>query len=507
MPRFDPPEIMEADLSALVLASAIWGVADPRDLAWIDPPSEAAVSEARVRLAALDAIDGDGRPTAHGRAIAALPMPPRLAHMLVRAGQIGLAGIAAEVAVLLGERGLGGSDADLELRLRRWRADRSPKAQAARKLAERWSRAIPLPPAEGVRGGTIPGHGASSKTALPTLPKVPHESSSFMEAPRGLGVEVAVALAFPDRIARRRDASGERWASVGGRGFKLDPTSTLAREEWLAVAETQGMAAGARILSAAAIDEETVAALFGDRIETRRLAEFDPATGSVRPIRERRLGAIRLSSGPDSSADAAVVEAALVEGVRAHGLALLPWGEGAVAFRQRAVFAGLPFDDEALVARLDEWLPALVAGRRRLDAISPGALVDGLRNLLSWDDLQRIERVAPSHFGSPAGSAHAIDYAAEGGPRVELRVQALFGLAEHPTVGADRVPLLLSLTSPAGRPIQTTRDLPGFWAGSWAAVAKEMRGRYPRHPWPDDPASAAATLRTKNADARARGSR
>ncbi len=318
---------------------------------------------------------------------------------------------------------------------------------------------------------------------------------------------MAVALAFPDRIARRRDASGERWASVGGRGFKLDPTSTLAREEWLAVAETQGMAAGARILSAAAIDEETVSSLFGDRIETRRLAEFDPATGSVRPIRERRLGAVRLVSGPDSDADPVAIAAALVEGVRTHGLALLPWSEGAAAFRQRAIYAGLPFEDGALLARLDEWLPALVAGRRRLDAIPAGALTDALRNLLSWDELQRVERSAPSHFTSPAGSTHAIDYGAEGGPKVELRVQALFGLAEHPTVGAERVPLVLSLTSPAGRPIQTTRDLPGFWSGSWAAVAKEMRGRYPRHPWPDDPASAAATLRTKNADARARGSR
>ena len=152
-------------------------------------------------------------------------------------------------------------------------------------------------------------------------------------------------------------------------------------------------------------------------------------------------------------------------------------------------------------------MPPLVAGRRRLDAIPPGALGDALRGLLSWDEQQRVERVAPSHFTSPAGSSHAIDYGAEGGPRVELRVQALFGLAEHPTVGTARVPLVLSLTSPAGRPIQTTRDLPGFWAGSWAAVAKEMRGRYPRHPWPDDPAAAAATLRTKNADARARGSR
>ena len=480
LPRFDPPEILEADLSALVLASAIWGVADPRELKWIDPPPASAVAEAQARLASLDAVDDAGRPTAHGRAMAALPMPPRLAHMLLRAGEIGLGGVAAEVAVLLGERGLGGSDVDLELRLRRWRSDRSPKAQAARKLAERWAR---------------------------TVPRGSGERSPVLDLASASGVEVAVALAFPDRVAKRRDSSGERWASVGGRGFRLDPTASLAREPWLAVAETQGMAAGARILSAAPIDEAVVEALFADRIETRRTADFDPATGGVRPVRERRLGAIRLSGGPDSHADPVAIEAALVAGVREHGLALLPWSKDMAAYRQRAVYAGVPLDDEALLERLDEWLPPLVAGRRRLDAIPAGALSDAVRGLLSWDEQQRIERVAPSHFTSPAGSSHPIDYAAEGGPRVELRVQALFGLAEHPTIGAERVPLVLSLTSPAGRPIQTTRDLPGFWAGSWAAVAKEMRGRYPRHPWPDDPASAAATLRTKNADARARGSR
>lgn len=487
LPPFDPPEILEADLSALTLAAAIWGVNDPRDLAWIDPPPAAAVAEAKDRLTALDAIGPDGRPTAHGRAIAALPMPPRLAHMLLRAGEIGLGDVAAEAAVLLGERGLGGMDADLEMRRRRWRADRSPKAQAARKLAERWHRSVGR---DGARA-----HDPADGAALAEL------------ANTDSAMGVAIALAFPDRVARRRDASGERWASIGGRGFKVDATSSLAREQWLAVAETQGMAAGARILSAAPISVAAVEALFRDRIETRRSADFDPATSGVRPIREKRLGAIRLSSGPDSEADPVAIEAALLAGVRQHGLELLPWSDGAAALRQRAAYAGVPLDDAALLSRLDEWLPGVLAGRRRLDAIPAGALTDAIRNLLSWDDQQRIERTAPSHFTSPAGSTHAIDYGADGGPRVELRVQALFGLAEHPTIGAERVPLVLSLTSPAGRPIQTTRDLPGFWAGSWAALAKEMRGRYPRHPWPDDPAGASATLRTKNADARARGSR
>ncbi|USU13480.1 ATP-dependent helicase HrpB [Sphingomonadaceae bacterium OTU29THOMA1] len=473
LPRFDPPEILEADLSGLVLASALWGVGDPRDLAWLDPPPAAAVAEARERLATLQAIDGDGRPTAHGRRIAGIPMSPRLAHMLLRAGDIGQGRIAAAVAVLLSERGLGGDDPDLDTRLRRWRTERGTKAVAARRLAERWAGFA------GSAGGVGGGDGEF-----------------------GEGVEVPIALAFPDRIARRRDASGEYWASVGGRRFRLDPTTALARAEWLAVAETQGAASAARILAAAPITLATIERLFGQQIETRRTVEFDPVGGGVTTLRERRLGALRLSSGPDPQADPAAVVAALLEGVRAHGLALLPWSAGAQALRARAAYAGVAI--EALMAeRLEEWLPPLLEGRRRLDAIPAGALTDAIRGLVGWDAMRQVDRLAPADFTSPAGSTHAIDYAAEGGPRVELRVQALFGLGEHPSIGSERVPLVLSLTSPAGRPIQTTRDLPGFWAGSWTAVAKEMRGRYPKHPWPEDPAAASATLRTKKADARA----
>ncbi|MBB4618050.1 ATP-dependent helicase HrpB [Sphingomonas abaci] len=477
LPRFDPPEIVEADLSGLVLACGIWGVRDPRDLLWLDPPPAAAVDEARGRLRALDAIDGDGRPTAHGRRIAAMPMPPRLAHMLAVAAGHGLGPVAAEVAVLLSERGTGGLDADLEVRRRRWRSERGSKAEAARKLAQRWAKMV------ADRQG---GAGPAADTP---------------------GAEAAcIALAFPDRVARRRDTSGESWASVGGRGFRLDPASPLARAEWLAVAETQGAASGARILAAAATDLLTIETLFADKIETVRTVRFDPDTGGVQTLRERRLGALRLQSGPDSGADPQAIVAALVEGVRAHGLDRLTWSEGARQLRDRAAYAGLDVST-GLVERLDTWLPPLLAGRRRLDQIPSGELTEAIRGVIGWDALRRIDRLAPPHFTSPAGSTHAIDYAAEGGPRVELRPQALFGLAVHPTVGEARVPLVLSLTSPAGRPIQTTRDLPGFWAGSWADVAREMRGRYPRHPWPDDPAAAPATLRTKKADARAAGSR
>jgi ATP-dependent helicase HrpB len=481
LPRFDPPEILEADLSSLVLATGLWGVSDPRALAWLDSPPAAAIAEAQARLAVLGAIDADGRPTTNGKAIAAMPMPPRLANMLIRAGEIGLADTAAAVAVLLGERGLGGNHVDLETRWRCWRGDRGKKAEAARAMAARWAKLAPHPPQ------------ASSPATL--------------GAGREERVAIAVALAFPDRIARRRDASGETWASVGGRGFRLDAADPLARSDWLAVADTQGAASGARILSAAAIDLPTIDLLFADAIDLRRTADFDPASGCVTTIRERRLGALRLSSGPDTDPDSDAVAAALLEGVRTHGIGLLPWNDAAIALRQRAAYAGVPLTDEALLARLDDWLPVLLTGKRRLDAIPAPALTEALRTLIGWDALRTIDRLAPADFASPAGSTHRIDYAAEAGPTVELRPQALFGLAEHPVIGEARTPLVLSLTSPAGRPIQTTRDLPGFWAGSWAAVAKEMRGRYPRHPWPDDPAAAVATLRTKNADARAAGKR
>lgn len=461
---YDPPEIAEADLSGLVLACAIWGVSDPTSLRWIDAPSGPAISEAKRRLESFGLIDADGRPTPHGQAVARLPVSPRLGHMLVAAGEHGWGRTAAEVAVLLSEQGLGGNDPDLETRLRRWRSEGGRRAEAGRGLAQRWAKLAGGGSGQGPVGG-------------------------------------CVALAFPDRVSKRRGADGADWIAAGGRGFRLDPASSLAREEWIAVAETQGSAAGARILSAARIDQKELEVLFGERIERRRTVTFETASGAIQAVRERRLGAIRLSSGPDTGADPGEIGAALVEGVRKYGLELLPWGDAAGALRLRAAYAGsADLSDEALIARLDEWLPALVEGKRRLSDISGGALFQALENLIGWEGKRALDAAAPSHFTSPLGTAHAIDYGAEGGPAVELRVQALFGLAEHPMIG--RTPLVLRLTSPAGRPIQTTRDLPGFWKGSWAAVAKEMRGRYPRHPWPEDPTQADPTLRTKKATAR-----
>ncbi|MEO6580299.1 MAG: ATP-dependent helicase C-terminal domain-containing protein, partial [Sphingomicrobium sp.] len=301
------------------------------------------------------------------------------------------------------------------------------------------------------------------------------------------------------------DASGEQWQSVGGRGFRLDPASPLARSEWLAVAEVAGAASGARILSAAAIELADVDALYAERIEAFAKVRFDPVTAAISATKGRRLGAITLSSAPDPKPDQSAIEAGLIDAVRRHGLGILPWSDSAAALRRRAAFARIhdesiaDLSNPALLHRIDEWLAPLLAGRRRLDAVEPGALRHALDGLLGYPATQAIDRLAPSHFTSPAGADHPIDYAAPGGPTVEVRAQALFGLGQHPMVGGGRVHLTIAITSPAHRPIQTTKDLPAFWAGSWREVAKEMRGRYPKHPWPDDPANAPPTLRTKRA--------
>jgi ATP-dependent helicase HrpB len=472
LPPFDPPQILESDLTGLLLDCAMWGVTDPATLRWLDPPPAASVSEARRRLIAIDALDAQGRVTAHGRCISELPLEPRLAHMLILSAQEGEAALAADIAVLLTERGLGGPSVDLARRRAGWMRERGQRAEGARGLARRWL---------GLVNGK-PGGGSDDATLARCLVR-----------------------AFPDRIAKRRDASGADWISAGGRGFRLDPADPLARAGWLAVGEIQGSASGARILSAVAIDEAEVMTAAAHRITDKRSVRWRKDLGGVEALRERWLGAIRLSSGPDDTPERAAVIAALAQALRSDGLDLLPWGKAAEALRTRADFAGVgdPISDEALIADADEWLDMLLpANGRRLGSIDSGALHGLLTQRLGWDATQRIEALAPAEFRSPAGSHHAIDYAAPAGPTVELRVQALFGLAQHPTIGVERIPLVLSLTSPAGRPIQTTRDLPGFWTGSWIAVAKEMRGRYPKHPWPDDPASANATLRTKKADAR-----
>lgn len=297
-------------------------------------------------------------------------------------------------------------------------------------------------------------------------------------------------MALPDNLARRRDPYGESWISAGGRGFALDAASPLASAEWLAIGDAQGRAQAARITAALPLTSADVEQWLEQRIERRSLLRW---TGQrVEARLERRMGAITLASGPDPKPDAVAVAALLVEKAVENLADMLP-----KSLLARAAFAGV---DELSLAYLAEraevWLTPLLAGRRDLD-VPPGRLVDAALGLLDWDARQRLDRVAPREFTSPAGTTHAIDYSGPDAPSVEVRVQALFGLESHPLIG--RTPLLLKLTSPAGRPIQATRDLPGFWRGSWADVRKEMKGRYPKHRWPEEPWAEKPSLKTRNA--------
>lgn len=468
LPPFDPPEILESDLAPLLLDCARWGENDPAKLRWLDLPPAAAVQQARKLLMSVDALDAHGHITSHGTMLANLPLPPNLAHMVALAAQSGQAEDAAMLAVLLQERGLGGQVEDIETRFERFVREHGAKADAARMLAQRIARLC----------------GASGDKQM-------------------LSIGGLIGSAFPDRIAKRRDAKGEKWISAMGRGLQLDAASLLARAEWLAVADVQGAASGARILSAAALTEAEIVDRFGHRIESKQILTYDKSTDRVDARVQRRLGAIVLSEGRVEKPDPQAVASALMAAVQDMGIDALPWPLSARALRERAHFAGVAsLRDDALAERMEQWLLPLLGKVNRLRDVAPSGLANALDNMLGWDTRTRIDQIAPTSFKSPAGTEHHIDYAAEAGPTVELRVQALFGLDSHPLVGANRLPLVLSLTSPAGRPIQTTRNLPEFWRGSWRDVAKEMRGRYPKHNWPDAPWESVASLKTKKAQAR-----
>ena len=473
MPPFDPPEIHESDLMPVVLDCASWGIVDPRQLGWLDPPSPAAVAEAKTRLQAIGALGDDGRITTHGKALAAIPLPVPLAHMLLDAARAGEGELAGRLAVLLTEPGLGGRGVDVETRLARWRGQRDGRSEGAFRLARRLS-------------------GIAEKLA----------ADAGDTAPRSIGGWVATA--WPERVARRRAGQRGDYLSVGGRAYRIDPVDPLSNHEWLAIADAQGHAAGVRILAAAPIEAAEVEALFADRILSHSTSRFDSATDRVDHRRERRLGAIALTSGQAPRGDHAESDIAVrMAAVREKGLGLIGWGPAAQALRQRASFAGIDaLSADALGDSLEIWLEPLLAGCRGLRDVGDRRLADALMAMLDWPARQLLEKHAPADYTTPAGSRHPIDYGADGGPTVSVRVQEMFGLSRHPTIGDPPVPLILALTSPAHRPIQTTRDLASFWAGSWHDVAREMRGRYPRHSWPDDPANARPTLMTKAAQAR-----
>lgn len=469
---FTPPQILASDLSGFVLDLAQWGVNDPASLRLIDQPPAASLEEARTLLRLLGAIDVSGGLTPVGRKMRALSLPPRLAAMVIHAAGAGTGHEAALLAVLLTEQGLGGPSIDLEDRLRRFRTERGERAEASRRLARRIAEV-----AGAKQAAVTPGTSATHPGAL-------------------------LMHAFPDRIALQRGGRG-RFVMANGRGAELPETEGLAASAMLVIADLTGQAGRQRILAAAAINRAEVEAEKGADIVSEEQCVFDPASRQVRARKVTRLGAIVFEETPLPRPTGPKGARALADGVRQLGLQALPLSRSGGQLRERIGFLhrsiGDPWPDtgeEALLERLDEWFTPFQQTTRGLDDIMPSSLSDGLMALVPYTVQRDLDRLVPTHFEAPTGQRHPIRYdGAE--PTLPIRVQELFGLRAHPTVAGGRLPLLLELLSPAHRPIQTTRDLPGFWAGSWKDVRAEMRGRYPRHPWPEDPASAAPTTRAK----------
>jgi ATP-dependent RNA helicase HrpB len=464
LPAFSTPQVLASDLSAMVLDCLAWGVKDPRDLRFIDPPPEAAITEARTLLESLGAIDSNGGLTSRGKHMRMLALPPRLASMVVSGQEDGHGYAAAELAVLLTEQGLGGQDADLETRLSRFRSDRTPRGNSARALAAR------------LAGGK--GSSASSSAAA------------------------LLVHAFPDRIARQRGARG-KFVLANGRGAMIDETDRLAGADFLVIADMSGKAQAARILAAAELAGEALDEVLESRSVQSEECVFDAQSGAVRARRITRLGAIILAETPLPRPDDAAAMAVLCDAIRKTGIKALPFSASGLQLRDRIGFLhkslGAPWpdvSDRALLAELETWFAPYQPGVTSLKAIDRDGLNEGLLSLCGPGARGEITRLTPSHYEAPTGSRVPIRYD-EGSPVVAIRVQELFGETRHPAIAGGRLPLTLELLSPAHRPIQTTRDLPGFWAGSWADVRAEMRGRYPRHPWPENPAEAAPTHRAK----------
>jgi ATP-dependent helicase HrpB len=463
---YTQPEILSADLSSFLLDLAEWGATDPSQLALLDPPPRAALAEARALLTELHAINADGRITDEGRKLRKLPLPVRLARMVVDAGDRNL---AADIAAIVTERGLGGDDPNLEHRLDNFRRDKSRRAEDARAMARRWA--------------NIAGDKRSSDDVSPGA---------------------LLALAYPDRIARRRGGEGAAFLLANGRAGKVDLASSLARAPFLAVAEMTGAAAASRIVLATPITAAEIDAMFAADIVERDEVTFDRSSASLRARRTRRLGALTLAERTLPVSPGAETATRLAEGIAALGIARLPWSKAQLQLRGRVKFLRAAEGDEwpdlsdaALSQTAAQWLAPFLTSHTALSQITADDLAAALDALLPWALRRRLDEEAPTHFTAPTGSNVPIDYDHPEGPKIAIRVQELFGLAQHPTIANGKLPLIVELLSPAHRPVQVTRDLPGFWRGSYADVRIEMKGRYPRHPWPENPLSAPATRRAK----------
>ncbi|MCB1433564.1 MAG: ATP-dependent helicase HrpB [Alphaproteobacteria bacterium] len=453
----DQPEIFVADLAPLVLELAAWGVTVPHALPWLDPPPAAPFAQARDLLQRLEAIDYDGKITATGKAMVKLPLHPRLAHMVVR----GNSGLAAELAAYLSERdGLGrAAGTDLTSRLAQVRgAARDRIRQSAKQIRQ----------IAGI------GDGASDVSA-----------------------GVLVAFAFPDRIAQRRGGD-RRYRLSGGGGAILPEHDQLMKEDWLAVATTDGASGDQKIFLAAPLSLKEIEDHFGDQIMSRDGVHWDSRAKAVSASKSRRLGALVLEEKPSANADPGEIAAAMTEGVRDMGLACLPWSDGARSLRARVLFlrrlypeAGWPdLSDEALLATLDDWLTPYLAGISRKAHLDRLDMHQIIQAMIPHDFARKMDKLAPVRIEVPSGADVRIDYETEGDPVLRVRLQEMFGLARTPAIAEGRSPLRIELLSPAGRPLAVTQSLETFWTNGYPSVRSDMRGRYPKHSWPEDPLSA-----------------
>jgi ATP-dependent helicase HrpB len=462
LPAFPPAEIEAADLAGLALDLALWGSAE--GLAFLTPPPEAALAEARALLRALGALDTAGRITDHGRTLARIPLHPRLAHMLQRGGRG-----SALLAALLAERDpLRGAGTNIGLRLR-------------------------------ALGAAAAETGPTARADPTTLARIKSEAKRLRRYEAGplCDLPARLALAYPDRIGLRRPGDRPRYLLSGGKGAVLPEDDTLAGQRLIVASDLDGDPRETRIRQAAAWSEAGLRELYGDRIETVRICRWSRRHRRVEASEQRRFGALVLEDRHWRDASPEAVAEAALAGVRDLGLASLGWSDRARLLRARIAVAGVAdVSDAALLAALPDWLgPYLTEARSAADLgrIDPAGPLEAW---IGYGQMQEVARLAPEAWTSPLGRRLAIDYGGDA-PEIAVRLQEVFGTRDHPRIGPDRVPLRLVLLSPAGRPVQVTTDLPGFWAGSYADVRKDMRARYPKHPWPEDPTNADPTLRAK----------
>ncbi len=490
LPPRTRPEILDADLAPLALELADAGVHDAADLRWLDAPSPSGLAQARTLLTLLGALDAHGRITPHGRAMIALPAHPRLAHMMLHAKSRGQGTLAAIVSACLEERdvlrGVGGPPpSDLRLRV------------------ELVQGVAPASLGHDLHGATVDRDAVRRvrENARDLAQRLGVPWRDDRSAPDACGE--LVALAYPDRIARQRATQGSRFLLRSGIGAALGAHDALTSAPWLAIAELDGAPPEYRVARAVPVDEAVIRTLFADDIREEHAVSWDEDAERLRATRRTKLGALVLDEAPLREIPAHERRAVLLDVVRRRGLHVLPWPRAAERLRERLAFlhaheAGWPdVSDTALLDDADAWLGPLLDDVRRFEDLAGDALHDALLSRLDWTRRAALDRLAPTHVEVPSGSRIAIDYGDAAAPKLAVKLQEVFGWTVTPTVCDGRVPLTLHLLSPAQRPVQVTRDLAGFWRDGYFAVRKELRGRYPKHPWPDDPLSAPATRRTK----------